>query len=275
MAKKRLYKYNLKHILYSLLKKFKKERKKTITKEEIAKSDNFYITHVWMGKKLNIRGVEKGVFSIIYGFSKDGQGDFHGTRRYLADLCNCSTKSIDQALKRLLEKDLIVKKVWYDETNQKRCVYTINYTIINELRFSDTQRNKFSGCEESSLGREESSLGRDECFQSREESSLGRDESSHNNKYYNNKIKSVNNNSNKSVFPNTEGEVKRYGVYSNVLLTEFWYDYLSIESELVDEYIQLLDSEIQKKQIQTEYWPIKKYGETILDLMYRDGVASD
>lgn len=254
MAKKRLYKYNLKHILYSLLKKFKKERKKTITKEEIAKSDNFYITHVWMGKKLNIRGVEKGVFSIIYGFSKDGQGDFHGTRRYLADLCNCSTKSIDQALKRLLEKDLIVKKVWYDETNQKRCVYTINYTIINELRFSDTQRNKFSGGEESSLGR---------------------DESSHNNKYYNNKIKSVNNNSNKSVFPNTEGEVKRYGVYSNVLLTEFWYDYLSIESELVDEYIQLLDSEIQKKQIQTEYWPIKKYGETILDLMYRDGVASD
>ena len=60
-----------------------------------------------------------------------------------------------------------------------------------------------------------------------------------------------------------------------MLLTEFWYDYLSIESELVDEYIQLLDSEIQKKQIQTEYWPIKKYGETILDLMYRDGVASD
>lgn len=105
-----------------------------------------------MISELNLRHTELSVFAMIYGFCRDGQGDFHGNRRYLAELCNCSVKSVEIALKKLLRKQLIIKDAWYDQNNQKRCIYTVNYEKINELRGNDIQGNNYAGIGNNYLG---------------------------------------------------------------------------------------------------------------------------
>lgn len=101
----------------------------------------------------------------------------------------------------------------------------------------------------------------------------GRELSSHNKINIKNNL--INNN---NTLSKDDGEVKKYGRFGNVKLSEYWYDYLTLESEeWVDEYIDRLDMHIEKKGIQNmcNSWSPKKFGLTILDWMRRDGVTSD
>ena len=75
---------------------------------------------------LNLRGNELPIYAIIYSFSKDGQGCFFGTRQYLALICNCSIRSVDNALKNLVKRKLVLKEIRYDDNKQKRCEYIVN-----------------------------------------------------------------------------------------------------------------------------------------------------
>lgn len=68
---------------------------------------------------LNLRGNELPIYAIIYGFSKDGQGCFFGTRKYLALVCNCSIRSVDNALKNLVSRNLVLKKIGMTTTSRK------------------------------------------------------------------------------------------------------------------------------------------------------------
>lgn len=219
--------------------------------------DSYYITHTWMSRDLNLKGIELYVFAIIYGYCRDGEGLYFGSRRHLAQLCKCSTRGIDKALKRLIGKNLIEKNSWYDDLKQKKCTYTINLSKVDELIDFNTQRTEFPG------GRELSSWGPENSVRgARELSSY-------------NKINKKNKNNNTL---SDDGEVKEYGRFGNVKLSEYWYDYLTLESkEWVDEYINRLDMHIEKKGLQNmcNSWSPKKFGLTILDWMRRDGVASD
>jgi len=77
-------------------------------------------------------GVEKIVYAIIYGFSKDRRSDFHGSRQYLADWCECSTKTIERALAHLVELRYIVKR---EEVvnGVKFCRYTVDFNTLDKL----------------------------------------------------------------------------------------------------------------------------------------------
>lgn len=206
-----------------------------------------------MTNELNLQHIELSVFAMIYGFCRDGQGDFRGSRRYLAELCNCSLKSVDIALNKLLKKQLINKDVMYDKNHQRKCIYTVNYKKIDELKEKETQGNNCAGVSNNYHG--------------------GRVNTTPNiidiNK--SNKI----NNISLSV---DDGEVNTYGFYGNVRLTDYWYEYLQNASEFwCDEYIERLDSYIQKKKLNREctFWSPERFGATILDWMRRDGVFSD
>lgn len=69
----------------------------------------YTVTQEWM-YGLNLRSTETTCLAVIYGFSQDGVGTFHGSRRYLATrLCVKDLKTVDAALSKLLSLNLIEK----------------------------------------------------------------------------------------------------------------------------------------------------------------------
>ena len=56
---------------------------------------------------LGLKGNEAIVFSIIYGFSKDGESWYQGSQSYLAAWCGCTRQGVQKNLNSLLEKELI------------------------------------------------------------------------------------------------------------------------------------------------------------------------
>lgn len=92
---------------------------------------DFITILAWM-KRLNASLVEKMVFAIIYGFSKDRRSDFRGSRQYLADWCECSTKTIDRALASLCEAGYIIKRE--EVVNEVRfCHYAANFDTLDKM----------------------------------------------------------------------------------------------------------------------------------------------
>ena len=73
------------------------------------KDENYLMIQGWMANRLNLKGNELLVYAIIYGFSQDGESRYTGSRRYLADWCGCSVKTVGNALASLVAKGLITK----------------------------------------------------------------------------------------------------------------------------------------------------------------------
>lgn len=89
----------------------------------VVKDTNFIAIQGWMRTKLNLKGYELIVFALIYGFSQDGESSFSGTRRYIAEWCGCSMRTVDNTLASLLSKQLIVKHEKY-VNGVRTCDYT-------------------------------------------------------------------------------------------------------------------------------------------------------
>ncbi|UVX35901.1 MAG: Replication initiator protein A (RepA) N-terminus [Namikivirus usui] len=85
--------------------------------------NNFIAIQGWMRTKLNLKGYELIVYALIYGFSQDGNSKFSGTRRYIAEWCGCSMRTVDNTLASLLSKQLIVKHEKY-VNGVRSCDYT-------------------------------------------------------------------------------------------------------------------------------------------------------
>ncbi len=72
------------------------------------KDNNYYVILAFMVKDLKLKGIEKDIYAIIYGFSQ-AEGRFTGSLQYLADW-TCSTKQgVLKAITKLLNKNLIAK----------------------------------------------------------------------------------------------------------------------------------------------------------------------
>lgn len=59
---------------------------------------------------LGLKGNEATVFSVIYGFSKDGESWFQGSQSYLAAWCGCTKQGIQKNINSLLNKNLIKRE---------------------------------------------------------------------------------------------------------------------------------------------------------------------
>lgn len=71
----------------------------------------YYIVHGWIKNQLRLKGVKKDVYAIIYGFSQDGETEFKGSVKYLAEWLDCSRQTIMKALQELTESGLLIKRV--------------------------------------------------------------------------------------------------------------------------------------------------------------------
>ena len=94
--------------------------------------DTNYITiHGWMLTKLNLSGNELLIYALIYGFSQIEGHNFHGSLQYIANWTNLSKQSCIANLKKLVEKNLIIKKE-KEINGLKFCEYSTNLNSIQE-----------------------------------------------------------------------------------------------------------------------------------------------
>lgn len=99
--------------------------------------NNFIAIQGWMRTKLNLKGYELIIYALVYGFSQDGNSKFSGTRRYIAEWCGCSMRTVDNSLASLLAKKLIVKHEKYI-SGIRACDYTA-VPSENAARQNNTQ----------------------------------------------------------------------------------------------------------------------------------------
>ena len=79
-----------------------------VNKVSKVKDGNYVVIQSFMVKELGLKGNELLIYAVIYGFSQDCQR-FSGSLQYLADWTNTSKQSVLANLKRLCDKNLILK----------------------------------------------------------------------------------------------------------------------------------------------------------------------
>lgn len=106
--------------------------------ESKIRDTNYYMVSGWMLNHLNLKGVPLQVFSIIYGFSQDGETCFTGSLQYLCDFTNASKPTIIKALKELAEKGYIIK--YENEMNGvKFNKYRANLLVVKNLNWGSKE----------------------------------------------------------------------------------------------------------------------------------------
>ena len=147
--------------------------------------ENYYQINGWMINRLKLKGVELSIYSIIYGFSQDGESEYTGGIQYLCDFCGGVSKpTVIKALKDLTEKQYIIK-------NQ----ININGVVFNRYKVNLPVVKKFY------------SGGKEILPEAANNFNSGSKETLPNNKNYN---ENYNQNNNKRFTPPTLEEVKAY-----------------------------------------------------------------
>ncbi len=103
--------------------------------ESKVKDDNYFLVSGWMLNRLNLKGVALQVFSIVYGFSQDGESCFTGSLQYLSDFTNASKPTIIKALKELVEKGYLIK-IENEMNGVKFNKYKANLLVVKNLNGS-------------------------------------------------------------------------------------------------------------------------------------------
>ena len=94
------------------------------------KDTNYYVVQAWMVTKLGLKGLEKDLFAIIYGFSQEDESEFHGSLNYLAELTGYTKNRICDTLKHLTDMNYIEKTV-IEFNAIKKCSYRANQEILD------------------------------------------------------------------------------------------------------------------------------------------------
>ena len=112
------------------------------------KDENYILIPGWAINQLQLKGNNLMVYSIIYGFSQDGETEFTGSLQYLCDCLNVSKPTVINSLKELVALGHIKKRV-----------DTINGVVFNRYKVSlPVVKNLYWGSKESLLGGSKESL---------------------------------------------------------------------------------------------------------------------
>ena len=70
--------------------------------------DRFYKVHWFMTHELDLKGVEKDVYAIIYGFQDTYSQNFCGSAAYIAKWINATDRGVKKAIQSLKDKGLLL-----------------------------------------------------------------------------------------------------------------------------------------------------------------------
>jgi len=95
------------------------------------KSDNYIHVPGFAIVKLGLSGNELLCYSLIYGFTQDGESEFSGSLKYVASALNVTIQNAKKIIDRLVAKGLIEKREIYVQS-VKFCKYVANSKGIAE-----------------------------------------------------------------------------------------------------------------------------------------------
>lgn len=112
------------------------------------RDENYILIPGWAINQLHLKGNNLMVYSIIYGFSQDGETEFTGSLQYLCDCLSVSKPTIINSLKELVTAGHLKKRS-----------ETINGVVFNRYKVSLQVVKNFNwGSKESLLGGSKDSL---------------------------------------------------------------------------------------------------------------------
>lgn len=88
------------------------------------KDNNHYTIFGWMIHRLGLKDAKLVIYAIVYSFSQDGENEFYGGRRYMADASARSLPTVDRILVEL-EKDGLIKKMERENDGVSHCRYSV------------------------------------------------------------------------------------------------------------------------------------------------------
>lgn len=88
------------------------------------RNNNHYTIFGWMIHKLGLKDAKLIVYAIVYSFSQDGENEFYGGRKYMAEASARSLATIDRMLVEL-ENDGLIKKAERENDGVSHCRYTV------------------------------------------------------------------------------------------------------------------------------------------------------
>lgn len=93
-------------------------------KKQMFREKNYYSIFGWMVHKLGLKGTKLTVYAIIYSFSQDGDSQYYGGRKYMADAASSSLPTIDRVLQEL-EADGYISKSERENDGVSHCRYSV------------------------------------------------------------------------------------------------------------------------------------------------------
>ena len=204
----------------------------------MADNNTYFIVFSWMQNQLGLKGTERDVFAIIYGFSQDGVNKFTGSLNYISSFLKVSRQSVINALASLVEKDYIIKE--QSVINNVKCnSYKVNLEVVKNF---DRVVKKFD------KGSQKTLQGVVKKFDKGSQKTLP-----------NNIIDNIDDNI--LIRENARTQKKAYGEFKNVLLSDDEYNLLIEQFGNPEQLIKRLDEykEQSGKQYNSDYMAIKKW----------------
>jgi len=113
-------------------------QKSIINKNDI--SSNYLVIQGWMSQYLDLSLIELIVLAIIFGFSQDGDSKFTGSLKYLTIWTKSSKSSMQRTLKKLLDKNLILKTS-REINGLSLPIYSANLIELEKIKNEDNNQN--------------------------------------------------------------------------------------------------------------------------------------
>ena len=105
--------------------------------------DTFIVAAGWMVTVLGLKGNELLAFSLIHGFSQDGETEFKGSISFIMKWLNCSRRTVINVVASLEEKSYIIKR--QEEINGVTFNrHSVNFGVVNKMKEDFTRGAKIT-----------------------------------------------------------------------------------------------------------------------------------
>lgn len=204
----------------------------------MADNNTYFLVFSWMPNQLGLKGTERDVFAIIYGFSQDGVNKFTGSLNYISSFLKVSRQSVINALNSLVDKNYIIKE--QSVINNVKCnSYKVNLEVVKKIdrvvkKFDKGSQKTLQGWSKNLTGGSQKTLP--------------------------NNIRD-NIDDNILIRENARTQKKAYGEFKNVLLSDDEYNLLIEQFGNPEQLIKRLDEykEQSGKQYNSDYMAIRKW----------------
>lgn len=105
---------------------------KVRTASSVIRDSNYVVIQGWMIARLGLKGNELMIYAVIYGFTQNGESEFIGSMKYLADWTNSTIESVRKCINSLINKGYIVKSLDGSGVNAYKAVLSAIYPHVDK-----------------------------------------------------------------------------------------------------------------------------------------------